>query len=179
MSPSISIEGSVTASVERSAIPWRKLSRFVNRLDNWMKWVPEGSAFPSGPGAPVELSIKSRSKVRSFAIRGKRCVADIAAVPEVGSSGLMPCNGKSIAITAKPAVPLYRPMPASASDCPATRGQKSPLANRQRALCAHCWHWVRSSTTEPSACMSPPGTDWRSSHAWMSCPGSSASNGAT
>jgi hypothetical protein len=40
-------------SCSRSATPWRRLSREVSRLVRLMKWLPELSMLPSGPGAPV------------------------------------------------------------------------------------------------------------------------------
>src|ERR1700736_2763035 len=71
-----------------------------------MKWQPEGSITPSGPGAPVVLFSTSRSKVRSMEpLAGRREFAyrGLATAAYNGSLWLvMPCSGRSIATTTKP-----------------------------------------------------------------------------
>ena len=84
--------------MDRSAWVWRRLSREVSRLCRLMKKVPDASMLPSGPGALVSLSCRSRSNVRSLAIAPNGVLPTYSGLV----TSVMPCRGWSIAITAKP-----------------------------------------------------------------------------
>src|SRR3546814_17310884 len=84
--------GTLARSTNRSAIDCRELSREVSNELRLMKWVPELSTLPSEPGAPVALSTKSTSKVRSRAPAAKNGVLLTRNGANEVSCGVMPCS---------------------------------------------------------------------------------------
>ena len=102
-----------------------------------MKYVPDESIRPSGPGAPVSLSCRSIPKWRSVAPNCAFAATSASSGPGASGSSTTPCTGWSIAISTRPAAAIAS---ASASIC-----VRSPVMP--------CWKIV---TGQPPAGGVPP-----------------------